>query len=46
MSQEMNEFDTSNGLTQILHGFEEEGCDAEDKETTSNKKTVLITPVK
>ena len=46
MSQEMNEFDTSNGLTQILHGFEEEGCDAEDKETTSNKKIVFPTPVK
>ena len=46
MSQDMNDVDPSNGFTQMVYESYEEGCHAVYKETTINKKTILITPVK
>ena len=46
MSQDMNGVDPSNGFTQMVYESSEEGCNVIDKDTTSNKKTVLIAPAK
>ena len=46
MSQDMNDVDQSNGFTQMVYESSEEGCNVVDKDTTSNKKTVLIAPAK
>ena len=46
MSQDKNDVDPSNGFTQMVYESFEECSNIVDKETTSNKKSVLITPAK
>ena len=46
MCQDKNDIDPSNGFTQMIYESFEEYSNIVDKETTSNKKSVLITSAK